>query len=295
MIFNIEILLILFALQISISNASIDWLDKFDSKQTDQSIKSSSIDQSLDSSLNFEIKNSSSKQLSNEKQSRTNQHKLEDFELNSPSQYQKDTTNSTLSKHPRLFSTNLDKDNLLTLFWTVNDEQKHILFELKFSLPTQVNAPFLAFGFSSYGQFENADLCILWNDEKNKYHFQDVWTDSNGFINLDKQNDCELLSTKKINNQIYLLFKRKFNTCDKHDFKLEKGTNHLIYALGNGQLDQVYGIRLSSIKRKGLTRVSLFKSKQIPPLLDPGACFVNIPLCVLYLSLNFFKDYCCNS
>lgn len=200
--------------------------------------------------------------------------RIEDFELNSRSG---ETTgkgaaavNATLAKQPRLFSLNLDKDGLLTLFWTVNAEQRHILFELKLSLPNQVNAPFLAFGFSAYGGFENADLCVLWNDDQGKFHFQDTWTDANGFINLDKQNDCELLSTKRVGNQIYLLFKRKFNTCDSHDFKLTKGTNHLLYALGNGQLEAVYGLRLASIKRKGFTRVSLFKSKQIPPLLNPG-------------------------
>ena len=201
--------------------------------------------------------------------------RIDDFELNSrPDATGKNAStaaaNSTLAKQPRLFSINLDKDGLLTLFWTVNAEQRHILFELKLSLPNQVNAPFLAFGFSAYGAFENADLCVLWKDANDKFHFQDTWTDANGFINLDKQNDCELLSTKRVGNQIYLLFKRKFNTCDSHDFRLTKGTNHLLYALGNGQLEAVYGLRLASIKRKGFTRVSLFKSKQIPPLLDPG-------------------------
>ena len=198
--------------------------------------------------------------------------RIDDFEMasSSPETAGRDAANETLAKHPRLFSLTLDKDRLLTLFWSVNDEQRHVLFELKLSLPNQVNAPFMAFGFSAYGAFENADLCVLWNDEQGKFHFQDVWTDANGFINLDKQNDCELLATKKVGGQVYLLFKRKFNTCDAHDFKLTKGTNHLLYALGNGQLEAVYGVRLASIKRKGFARASLFKSKQIPPLLNPG-------------------------
>lgn len=206
--------------------------------------------------------------------------RIDDFELNnsSPNTTASNAANSTLSPmQPRLYSLTLDSDRLLTLFWTVNHEQRHVLFELKLALPNQVSAPFLAFGFSAYGEFENADLCVLWNDEKGKFHFQDTWTDANGFINLDKQNDCELLSTKKVGNQIFLLFKRKLNTCDPHDFRLTKGTNHLLYALGNGQLEAVYGLRLASIKRKGFARVSLFKSKQIPPLLNPGRHLTNQP------------------
>ena len=280
----LKILLILFTLKHT-SIQSENWLDtKFDLTQIgDQSTNGNFKNEQdkIDFSNNKEnddvLKSGVRKQKINEFQpaqstNQTNeQNKIDDFELNkSTDDSNKDQPNSTLSlKQPRLFSLILDKDHLITLFWTVNYEQKHILFELKFNLPNQVIAPFLAFGFSSYGEFENADLCILWNDAKNRFHFQDTWTDLNGFINLDKQNDCELLSTKKSGNQIYLLFKRKFNTCDKHDFKLEKGTNHLIYALGNGKLEQVYGLRLNTIKRKGFTKVSLFKSKQIPPLLNP--------------------------
>lgn len=275
MIKNFQILLILFTFK---QVSTDDWLDtKVDLKQISQSILIDEFDQNLNDE-NAKIKskldrNDASKSIIINKTN--DQNKIEDFEFNLPSDLNKDlnknqTNSSSLKQQPKLYSLILDKDHLLTLFWTVNYEQKHILFELKFNLPNQVNSPFLAFGFSSYGQFENADLCVLWSNEQNKYHFQDTWTDSNGFLNLDKQNDCELLSTKKVANQIYILFKRKFNTCDKHDFKLSKGTNHLIYALGNGQLDQVYGLRLASIKRKGFIRASLFKSKQITPFLNPG-------------------------
>ena len=275
----LEILLLL-SLQVCLSRSSSDdvWMDtRFDLKQINQndfSSKGTGERNALDSNkINLDFATSSANRASaaTNKTDSTDQRKIEDFQLNSAADTN-DRTNSTLSatQHPRLFSLVLDPNGLLTLFWSVNHEQKHVLFELKFNLPSQVNAPFLAFGFSSYGQFENADLCVLWNDDKNKFHFQDTWTDANGFLNLDKQNDCELLSTKKVGNQIYLLFKRKLNTCDKHDFKLEKGTNHLIYALGNGQLEQVYGLRLSTIKRKGFVRASLFKSKQIPPVLNSG-------------------------
>lgn len=250
------------------------WLDtRIDLKDLDQQTHSP-IDQKnhqTNDKLNFDLISSSfSSNQSNDSTSKKS-NRIENFDLNSSfTSTETSQINATLSdRSPRLYSIILDDDRLLTLFWTVNYEQKHIIFELKFNLPNQVNAPFLAFGFSSNGQFENADLCILWNDvDKNRFHFQDTWTDSNGFINLDKQNDCELLSTRRISNQIYLLFKRKFNTCDRHDFKLEKGTNHLIYALGNGHLEQVYGLRLTNLKRKGFIRTSLFKSKQIPPLLD---------------------------
>lgn len=276
-----SLLFALLLLQRTLAASGDDWLDgKFELSQIERTAakdlatfaevdKSPAAGQVINEIINSADQRSADQRSGN----RTN--RIDDFELNnSPS----NTTagNSTLSpKQPRLYSLVLDKDHLLTLFWTVNREQRHILFELKLTLPNQVTAPFLAFGFSAYGAFENADLCVLWNDEKGKFHFQDTWTDVNGFINLDKQNDCELLSTKKVGNQIYLLFKRKFNTCDSHDFRLTKGTNHLLYALGNGQLEAVYGLRLASIKRKGFARASLFKSKQIPPLLNPGRHLMN--------------------
>ena len=245
---------------------------KLKQKLNDGMSSKQKLDAGIKSEINSEVNNEVTGEIIKSTDGRlvNTTNRIDDFELNA-SQAPSDAPNATLSaKQPRLFSIGLDPDHLLTLFWTVNHEQRHILFELKLSLPNQVSAPFLAFGFSAYGAFENADLCVLWEDEKSRFHFQDTWTDANGFLNLDKQNDCELLSTKKVGNQIYLLFKRKFNTCDSHDFKLTKGTNHLLYALGNGQLEAVYGLRLATIKRKGFARVSLFKSRQIPPLLNPG-------------------------
>lgn len=53
---------------------------------------------------------------------------------------------------------------------------------------------------------------------------QDAWSDSEGHVSLDSQQDYELIEAKQKSDGFYLLFKRPFNTCDPKDYLIEVGT-----------------------------------------------------------------------
>ena len=50
---------------------------------------------------------------------------------------------------------------------------------------------------------------------------QDAWSDSEGHVSLDSQQDYELIEAKQTPDGFYLLFKRPFSTCDPRDYLIE--------------------------------------------------------------------------
>lgn len=50
---------------------------------------------------------------------------------------------------------------------------------------------------------------------------QDTWTDDDGKIHVDLQQDCENFTWKRQNNVTYFTFSRKLDTCDEHDYIIE--------------------------------------------------------------------------
>lgn len=50
---------------------------------------------------------------------------------------------------------------------------------------------------------------------------QDAWSDSEGHVSLDSQQDYELIVAKQTPAGFYLLFKRPFSTCDPRDYLIE--------------------------------------------------------------------------
>ncbi|MEQ2218281.1 hypothetical protein XENOCAPTIV_000895 [Xenoophorus captivus] len=53
------------------------------------------------------------------------------------------------------------------------------------------------------------------------YFGQDAWSNSEGHVSLDSQQDYELIEAKKKADGFYLLFKRPFSTCDPRDYVIE--------------------------------------------------------------------------
>ncbi len=50
---------------------------------------------------------------------------------------------------------------------------------------------------------------------------QDAWSDSEGNVSLDSQQDYELIEAKQKADGYYLLFRRPFSTCDPRDYLIE--------------------------------------------------------------------------
>ncbi|XP_003941430.1 dopamine beta-hydroxylase [Saimiri boliviensis] len=147
----------------------------------------------------------------------------------------------------------LDPEGSLELSWNVSYAQEAIDFQL---LVRRLEAGVL-FGMSDRGKPENADLVVLWTDGDTAY-FADAWSDQNGQIHLDPQQDYQLLQVQRTPEGLVLLFKRPFGTCDPKDYLIEDGTVHLVYGILEKPFQSLEAINTSGL-RMGLQRVQLLK------------------------------------
>lgn len=51
--------------------------------------------------------------------------------------------------------------------------------------------------------------------------FQDGWTDQDGFINIDTQQDYKLKASFRDDDEMVLDFSRAFDTCDEKDYQFD--------------------------------------------------------------------------
>ncbi|XP_071673312.1 dopamine beta-hydroxylase isoform X3 [Patagioenas fasciata] len=147
----------------------------------------------------------------------------------------------------------LDPQGLLELSWNVSYPEQTVYFQL---LVRDLKSGLL-FGMSDRGEFENADLVVLWSDGHNSY-FGDAWSDAKGQFHMDSQQDYQLLGARRATEGLYLLFRRAFSTCDPKDYLIEDGTVHLIYGILEKPVHSLQAINISAIHR-GLQRVQLLK------------------------------------
>ncbi|NXY76649.1 DOPO hydroxylase, partial [Glareola pratincola] len=147
----------------------------------------------------------------------------------------------------------LDPRGLLELSWNVSYPEQVVHFQL---LIRDLRFGLL-FGMSDRGEFQNADLAVLWSDGHNSY-FGDAWSDAQGQLHMDSQQDYQLLGARRAPEGLYLLFRRAFSTCDPKDYLIEDGTVHLIYGILEKPVHSLQAINVSAIHR-GLQRVQLLK------------------------------------
>lgn len=67
------------------------------------------------------------------------------------------------------YDVELDTAGEFVLFWDTDFNREVIRFHLEASLE---KSDILAFGFSDYGEAHNADLVVLWTDNKGRQRFQ---------------------------------------------------------------------------------------------------------------------------
>ncbi|OCT65271.1 dopamine beta-hydroxylase [Xenopus laevis] len=148
----------------------------------------------------------------------------------------------------------LDPQGSLQLYWNVSYTEKMVYFQilikdLKFGM---------IFGMSDRGDFEDADMAVLWTNGLASF-FGDAWSDQQGRLHMDSQQDYELLNAEQAHEGLYVLFKRPFATCDPKDYLIEDGTVHLLYALLERPFSTLSAIDVFAIKKRGLQRVQLLK------------------------------------
>uniref|UniRef100_A0A4W5P690 Dopamine beta-hydroxylase n=1 Tax=Hucho hucho TaxID=62062 RepID=A0A4W5P690_9TELE len=110
----------------------------------------------------------------------------------------------------------LDPRGHLQLSWNISYPLQELYLEVRCSEMKHG----LVLGMSDRGELTNADLVVLWDDGHQSF-FGDAWSDSQGRVSLDSQQDYQLMDTRQTPEGFSLLFKRPFSTCDPRDYIIE--------------------------------------------------------------------------
>ncbi|XP_062869784.1 dopamine beta-hydroxylase [Trichomycterus rosablanca] len=155
----------------------------------------------------------------------------------------------------------LDPAGQLELYWNISYSRQEVFMELR----AKELRYGLLLGMSDRGEPTNADLVLLWSDGYKSY-FGDAWSDDEGRVTLDSQQDYELLEAQNTPEGFLLLFKRPFSTCDTHDYVIEEGTVHVIYAVFNGTIHSLRELNVSRLQ-PGVQRILLLRPDTPSPSL----------------------------
>uniref|UniRef100_A0A3P8WJ24 Dopamine beta-hydroxylase n=1 Tax=Cynoglossus semilaevis TaxID=244447 RepID=A0A3P8WJ24_CYNSE len=180
---------------------------------------------------------------------------------------------------PMPYQVSLDPRGELQLAWNISDANQEVYIRLTATAKLKYG---VVLGMSDRGELTNADLVVLW-DSGAKTYFGDAWSDANGQVSLDRQQDYELLEAKQNPDGIQLLFKRPFSTCDPRDYLIEEGTVDIIYGVLDQPLASLEQLNLFSI-HTGMLSITMLQygipPTQMPPdtkFLDVAAPNVTIP------------------
>ncbi|XP_060931271.1 dopamine beta-hydroxylase [Limanda limanda] len=176
----------------------------------------------------------------------------------------KPSSSSPLPPLPMPFRMPLDPRGELQLSWNISYATQEVYMALKVAELRYG----VVLGMSDRGELTNADLVVLW-DSGTKSFFGDAWSDSEGRVSLDSQQDYELIEAKQKPDGFYLLFKRPFSTCDPRDYLIEEGTVHIIYGFLDKPLASLEQLNLSRI-HTGIQRILMLRPDTPDPTLPPG-------------------------
>ncbi|KAM6900881.1 dopamine beta-hydroxylase [Lycodopsis pacificus] len=175
----------------------------------------------------------------------------------------KSTSSGPLPPLPMPFRVPLDPRGDLQLAWNISYADQEVYMELRVADIKHG----VVLGMSDRGELTNADLVVLWDSGANSY-FGDAWSDNEGHVSLDSQQDYELMEATHKTDGFHLLFKRPFSTCDPRDYLIEEGTVHVIYGLLDEPLASLDQLNLSRI-HTGLQRVLMLRPDTPSPTLPP--------------------------
>ncbi|XP_011700718.1 PREDICTED: tyramine beta-hydroxylase [Wasmannia auropunctata] len=156
----------------------------------------------------------------------------------------------------------------VTFHWRVDLMNKLVIAEVHY---VGNESSWFAIGFSDYGELKPADYCVLWSDWHQQIHLEDSWADADGKLHLDTQQDCENFAWRRRGNITKFTFSRKFDTCDEHDYIIERGTTHLVWLRGRGPLSSLAGLEISDAKASGMSRTELNRVSHKKPKFPANA------------------------
>ncbi|XP_073252711.1 DBH-like monooxygenase protein 1 [Porites lutea] len=158
----------------------------------------------------------------------------------------------------------LDENQHVKLYWNVSIAKKEIIFTVEAKATGWVG-----FGISSgQGKMQGADIVIGWVKDGQTY-FKDRHADGRVMPKIDSQQDCELISLEEDNGKTIMKFKRKLDTCDPQDNKIEAGTTKVIYAYHPEDPASENSILRHSLGNRGQRSVYLLNNANKEPTLPP--------------------------
>ncbi|KAL9960045.1 hypothetical protein ACROYT_G033442 [Oculina patagonica] len=160
----------------------------------------------------------------------------------------------------------LDEDENVKLYWNVSTANKEILFTVEAK-----TTGWIGFGISTgQGKMKGADIVIGWVKDGKPY-FKDRHADGRMMPEIDSQQDYELISLTEKNGKTTMKFKRKFDTCDPQDNKIEAGTTKVIYAYHPDDPSSENDISQHSPGNRGPRSLLLLNSLEKIPTLPSDA------------------------
>lgn len=117
------------------------------------------------------------------------------------------------------FHLEVEKKQRLVLSWDYDDQNTEVEVRAKVNPKS-----WIAFGFSDYGKYGDADFCVFWTDLWGRQHFTDVYSDGSERLHVDQHQDCQLVAVNQTAAGTVIRFTRERATCDEEDYQLEVTT-----------------------------------------------------------------------
>ncbi|CAL8128851.1 unnamed protein product [Orchesella dallaii] len=144
---------------------------------------------------------------------------------------------SSDNQNPYKHRQTLDPRGKYILEWEVNWSEKRVIF----NVTVETNG-YVGFGLSKKGQMSGADIVIGGVDPSGRVYFSDYYVPNGSRVpERDASQDWILHTGLERNNQTFLSFSRKFETCDEEqDVPISTDLLTLIWAYGEVDEDAQY-------------------------------------------------------
>lgn len=119
----------------------------------------------------------------------------------------------------------LDSHSNAKLAWRFDTHKESIEFRITVNKRTAL----LGFGFSAYGEVQNADLIFVTKDpHSGRFHSLACWTDEQGVIFADPTSEFLLQHAEEHDGLLTVTVSRKFNTCSHHGYQIDVSFHSVI-------------------------------------------------------------------
>ncbi|CAL1295085.1 unnamed protein product [Larinioides sclopetarius] len=152
--------------------------------------------------------------------------------------------------------TTLDSKAKFHVCWRVEDLKDDQ--EIEFKVEVEAHG-YVGLGLSPNGGMTSSDIVTGWI-RNGKVYFQDRYAEGNFLPKIDEIQNWNLVSGSENDTHSVLIFRRKLDTCDNEDRKIDDSTTRLIYAYSDIDPPSEYALDYH-FKNRGSKSVYLLQRK----------------------------------